>query len=321
MFTMEGNEGRQWGRPGSRPLQFALFFAACVGVIVGTSTLTLHLQADPLGDVRAYYDAGARLNAGLPLYPAGADPDAPDFYRYPPLLAILFRPLALLSYPAAAATWEVFLIGCLAATLWILGIRSRWTWIATCALASPIAWTMTIGQAQALVTLLTALAAPWSLALAANVKLFPALAALWWVGRRDWRALGWFVAWTCALLLLQLALEPVNTIAFLRVTNLQQVGDVVNLSPYALSPLVWAVLVVVGAVVALRLAPTRLGWPAAVVLSVLATPRLLTYMFITLMAVLARPDTTKKTDGATERGSAPSADGTADGDESAVAPG
>ncbi len=286
---MIGDQWQPWGRPRSRPLRITLVVAACVGVLVGTSTLVLHLQADPLGDIRAYYDAGARLNAGLPLYPAGGDPDAPDFYRYPPLLAILFRPLALLPYPAAAVIWEMFLIGCLVATLWILGIRSRWTWITTCALASPLAWTITIGQAQGLVTLLTTVARPWSVALAANVKLLPALVALWWLGRRDWRRLGRFVAWMAGFALIQILLEPENTAAFLRITNLQQVGSVVNLSPYAVSPILWAAFLLLGVVLALRLAPTRWGWMAAVGLSVMAAPRLLQYMLSTLLAVLARP--------------------------------
>ena len=56
--------------------------------------LIVQIEVGALRDVRAYYDAATRLNEGLPLYPAGADPDAADFYRYPPLLAILFRPLA-----------------------------------------------------------------------------------------------------------------------------------------------------------------------------------------------------------------------------------
>ena len=69
-----------------------------------------------------------------------------------------------------------------------------------------------------------------------------------------------------------------------------QVGEVRNLSPYALSPLLWLALVVVGVGVALRLAPTRFGWAAAVTLSVLATPRLLAYQLSTLLAGLRVPD-------------------------------
>jgi hypothetical protein len=270
-------------------LWVAIGMAALVGLLTGLATLWLHLQLDPLADVRAYYDAGARLNSGLPLYPAGANPDAAEFYRYPPLLAICFRPLALLPFPVAAGIWELFLVGCLVATLWRLGIRNRWTWIAAAGLGPPIAWVMAIGQAQALVTFLTSLAAPWSLALAANIKLFPALVALWWVGRRDWRALARFVAWIGALALLQLVLEPANTVAFLQVANLQQVGDINNLSPYASSPLLWAILVAGGLLLTLRLAPTRWGWAAAVALSVLATPRLLLYALSTLLAARSDP--------------------------------
>ncbi|HEY3188691.1 MAG TPA: hypothetical protein VGJ70_14515, partial [Solirubrobacteraceae bacterium] len=63
-----------------------------------------------------------------------------------------------------------------------------------------------------------------------------------------------------------------------------------NLSIYAVSPLLWALLVGAGALLALRLAPTRYGWAAAVALAVLATPRLLAYQLSTLLAALRRPD-------------------------------
>jgi hypothetical protein len=249
--------------------------------------LVLHLAFDPLSDVRAYYDAGARLNAGLPLYPADADPNAAEFYRYPPLLAIFFRPLALLPYETAALLWEVVVVASLVATIWWLGPRRRSTWIALGILAMPIAWAAAIGQAQVPLTFLTAVAAPWSIALAANLKLFPALVALWWTGRREWRALGLFAAWMAGLAAFQLVLEPQATLDFLATLTLEQVGEVRNLSPYAISPLLWAALVLAGAVLVLRLAPTRWGWPAAAAFSVLVTPRLLMYMFMTLIAGLA----------------------------------
>ena len=73
-----------------------LVVAALVGLVLGIQTVILHLTTDPLADVHAYYDAGARLNAGLPLYEQPATTNENEFYRYPPLLAILFRPLALL---------------------------------------------------------------------------------------------------------------------------------------------------------------------------------------------------------------------------------
>jgi len=182
--------------PARRFARLGLFGLAVLGAPAGIGVLWIHLAGDPLADVRADYDAGARLKAGLPLYPADTDPNTAEFYRYPPLLAI--------------------------------------------------------GQAQVPLTLLTATGAPWSIPLAANLKLFPALVALWFLGT----------------------------------LTLGLVGEVRNISPYAVSPLLWAVLVGAGAVLALRLAPTRWGWAAAVALSVLATPRLLVCMLMTLPAAL-----------------------------------
>lgn len=273
-----------------RQVRLAWFVAAAVGALAGISTLWLHLTTDPLADVRAYYDAGTRLNEGLPLYPADADPNAAEFYRYPPLLAIAFRPLALLPYPAAAAIWEAVVIASLVGTLWWIGLRRRETWLAVGVLGLPIAWSVAVGQAQVPLTFLTALGSPWAIALAANIKIFPALVALWWVGRREWRDLGIFAAWLAALVLLQFVLEPQATIDFVGTLTLQQVGQVRNLSPYVVSPLLWGVLVAAGAALVLRLSPTRWGWAAAVAFSVLATPRLLSYMLMTLLAAMRAPD-------------------------------
>jgi hypothetical protein len=271
-----------------RRVRLALVEVAALGALAGLWALWLHLTTDPLADVRAYYDAGARLNAGLPLYPAAADPNAAEFYRYPPLLAIAFRPLALLPYPVAAGVWEAITLAAAALTVHRLGGRCAETWLAVGMLGLPIAWAVSIGQAQVVVTFLTAVAAPWSIALAAHLKLFPALLALWWLGRREWRPLGRFVGWATGLAILQLVLAPQATLDFLGTLNVGQMGDVRTLSPYAVSPLLWVGLVAAGVLVTLRLAPTRWGWAAAVALSVLATPRLLAYMLMTLLAAVRR---------------------------------
>jgi Glycosyltransferase family 87 len=272
-----------------RVIRLSLFAAAVVGLLAGIDIFVLHVTSDPLTDVRAYYDAGARLNAGLPLYPAGADPDAPEFYRYPPLLAIAFRPLALLPYPAAAAAWEAVVLGAFAWSVRRVG-GDRATWLALGILAMPIAWMLSVGQAQALVTALTVIGAPWAIALAGQIKLFPLLVGVYWLGLRDWRSVGALASWTLVLALGQLILEPSGTLAYLTFPNLGQVGDVNNLSPYAISPILWAVLAIAGVVAAIRLAPGHWGWAAAVFLSVLATPRLLSYQLSTLLAALKRPE-------------------------------
>lgn len=272
--------------------------AAVLGLALGIQTLVLHLSTDPLADVHAYYDAGARLNAGLPLYDQPATTNDNEFYRYPPLLAIAFRPLALLPFEVAATIWEAIVVGCAALTIVRLG-ASRRTWIVLGMLALPTLWSLAIGQAQVVVTLLMAFGSPWALAFATHLKIFPALAAIWWLGRRDWRSFGLFAGWLVLLGVVQLVLEPAATIAFPSTLGLQQIGNVENRSLYAVSPYAWAVAVVVGTIVAWRLAPTRFGWAAAVILSVLATPRLLIYQLSTLAAAVREP----KRDG----GAAPTA--------------
>jgi hypothetical protein len=101
--------------------------------------------------------------------------------------------------------------------------------------------------------------------------------------------MGRFLAWLVGLTLLQLVLEPRGSLAFPGFLSLEQVGGVRNWSLYAISPVLWLAFVAVGTLVALRLAPTRYGWAAAVLLSVLATPRLLLYQLMSLLAALRVP--------------------------------
>ena len=270
--------------------------ASVIGLLIGLGAVRLHLTSDPLADVHAYYDAGARLNAGLPLYQQPATTNDADFYRYPPLLAILFRPLAVLPFEAAAAIWMAILAVATVATFWRLD-RGIPLLLATGMLAMPILWTLVIGQAQALVTLLLAFGTPFGVAAAGYLKLTPWLAAVYWIGRRDGVALRRLGIWVAGIGLVQLALAPGATLEYLSFLSLGQVGDVVNLSPYAISPVLWISGVLLGVAAALRLSPTRWGWPAAVVLTVGATPRLLGYQLSTLLAAFGGPRTTDEHPG------------------------
>jgi Glycosyltransferase family 87 len=259
---------------------------ALAGALVGAYALWLHVTSDPLADVHAYYDAATRLNAGLPLYRSGGAED----YLYPPLVAILFRPLALLPFEVAAGIWEALLLAAFATTLWRLGIRRPATWLAAGILGVAIGWALGIGQAEAILTLLLTVGSPLSVALAGSVKLFPFLVGLYWLARRDWRTLGRFVSWTVGLSLLQLVVDPADTLAYPGAISLRQLGSIGNVSPFVLSPLLWAFLLVVGVGVTIRLGRTRWGWGAAVALSVFASPRLFVYMLMSLLACLRRDD-------------------------------
>jgi hypothetical protein len=77
--------------------------------------------------------------------------------------------------------------------------------------------------------------------------------------------------------------------AFVGFSSLEQVGVVNNFSLYAISPVLWVAFVAIGVVLALVLAPTQWGWAAAVTLSTLATPRLLTYQLMGLLPALRGP--------------------------------
>ncbi len=262
---------------------------AGLGGLLGLGMLWFHLMTDPLVDVRAYYDAARRLNAGQPLYPAGADATLPTFYFYPPPLAILLRPFAGLEFHVLALGWAAVVLASFVSPLRRLGANRR-VFVALGLLGMPVGWALAVGQAHVPLTLLMAIGQPWSIALAANIKIFPILAAVWWLGRRNVQALVALAGWMLVLGVFQWIAEPAGTLAFFSAVGLDQVAGVQNLSPYVVSPILWLMLVGAGGLGAILLAPTRWGWPAAVVLATLASPRLLVYMLTGLLAAVREPD-------------------------------
>ena len=154
----------------SRTADLVAFALAVIGALIGAYVLVLHLTTDPAADVHAYYEAGARLNAGQPLYEQSASTAGSHYYLYPPLLAVAFRPLALLPFEVAAAIWMLLLFAALAGSIWLAGVRNRWTWYVLGWLAAPIAWSLVIGQAHILVMYLLTLATPLGLALAGRSR-------------------------------------------------------------------------------------------------------------------------------------------------------
>ena len=98
------------------------------------------------------------------------------------------------------AIWMAFLVACFVLTIVRLGPRRRATWLVD-------------GDARAADRLEPrhrpgpgrrhaadgARCAVGDRRSAANIKVFPALVAIWWIGRRDVRSLAWFAAWMAAL--------------------------------------------------------------------------------------------------------------------------
>jgi hypothetical protein len=271
-------------------VRLVVFTLAVIGGLAGLWVLWMHITGDPLADAQAYYSAADRLNHGEPLYPPGTDPSSAEMYRYPPLLAVALRPLAVLPYYVFALVWELIVVGTFLLTIRQLGAGRR-VYLTIGILGIPIGWALGVGQAHVPLTLLLAIGQPWSIALAANIKLFPALVALWWIGRRDYESFIAFVGWSVIFGLAQFVLEPTGTIAFLRgAFALGLIGEARNISPYVwASPLAWAAVVIVALLVTVALARTRWGWAAAVALATLSPPRLLVYMLTGLLAAIREP--------------------------------
>jgi hypothetical protein len=273
-----------------RTANLFLFSLAVISGLLGLWLVWIHLMSDPIADARAYYDAASRLNHGLPLYPPDIDPSTNLVYLYPPLLAVALRPLAVLPFNVFALVWEAIVLGSFALLVRQLGGGKR-VWTAIGILGIPIGWALSVGQAHVPLTLLLAIGQPWSIALAANIKVFPALIALWWLGRRDYESFSAFLVWLVIIGIVEFVLEPAGTLAFLHGgVGLAQLGDVRNISPYAwASPLAWSVIVLAGALVTVALARTRWGWAVAVTFATLASPRLLVYMLTGLLAAIRQP--------------------------------
>ena len=269
-----------------------LFALAIIGALAGLAVAWMHLLGDPLNDARPYYEAAARLNAGQPLYPANVDPNSNQIYLYPPVFAILLRPFAVVPFEVFALLWELVVVASFVFLLRRLGVRRRSTWIAIGILGVPIGWALTVAQAHVPMTLLMAIGQPWSIALAANLKLFPALLILYWLGRRDWESAVAFLVWSVLLIAIQVFLAQGASIDYVRQLGVEQLGEpgvLRNFSPFTVSPVLWVGLLFVGAAVTIVTARHRWGWAVAVTFASLAPPRLLVYMLTGLLAGLRQP--------------------------------
>ena len=184
------------------------------------------------------------------------------------------------------------LFACFALTIVRLGPRRRSTWLVMGMLALPTGWSLVIGQAQVVVTLHDGPGGAVGDRVRGEPQDLPgarrdlvgrparrpvARVVRGLDGRADRRSSSSSSRRTLAIPVQQLGLG--------------QVGDVENRSLYALSPIVWAIAVAAGVIVAWRLAPTRYGLGGrGGAVSVFATPRLLIYQLSTLVAALREPD-------------------------------
>ena len=181
------------------------------GLTVAWALVIWLLLGGPPGfiDLMVYRAGGYAWTHGVPLY--GAEFPAlitllPLPFTYPPISAVLFAPLAVLSFPLAAGLLAAASLACLVFTSAVTARRletDRWRVVQFAAVAvvlgtltEPVRETLTFGQVNLLLMALVVadcllVRTPWPrgalIGLAAAIKLTPAVFVLFFLAHRQWR--------------------------------------------------------------------------------------------------------------------------------------
>ncbi len=252
-----------------------------------------------LNDEYAYWQAGARLWAGQPLYDPSAAPNTPYAYWYPPPLAQVLAPLtAFVSADAFAVLWTVLLLGC----LWWLGGRNVLVALALIAFL-PVAVELRVRNVHLIIAVLAVLGLRRSWAFwipAAALKITPALGIAYLAAAGRWRDAGKLALGGAAVLGVSAALAPGPWREFLDVVGARAGTDGGSLFPipFAVRLAAGAALTVVAGRLAARSvagrAPGSVAGPAPlwqaeallIVALVIANPTLWATAFSMLIAIL-----------------------------------
>jgi hypothetical protein len=245
---------------------------------VGVSQLIFTIGAWRLTDAGAYWEAAMRLREGQPLYPALADSEASEVYRYAPWFAWAWVPLTLLPQWLAYVLWSVILLAASAAAVLPLARRRAWTAVA---FFLPILVGIAgIGNVQPLIVAALVLGVerrtgPLWIAAGASLKVVPALLVLTYVGRGEWRR---------ALATGVLTVMLVAPMLFYDLSHYPVTAGAAALLPGG--PFVYALVVSAGILLSYRLARTRFDWLASATTMSLAVPRFFVYDVTFMMAAL-----------------------------------
>jgi len=260
LFSRQGwNPGRASALPVEQPacrtsrqiplfwLVVALLWSAYIAIAFFVATQT------SIGSnaYSAYHQAAQAVIDGHALY-TGLDGWV---YLYPPLLAQALTPIvALRSYEAAISLWFMLNISLLLASVALLAryvpLRARrWLWLSPM-LFLPVWQALVLGQVT--IVLLALLTGVWValreqrpalagslLALAAWIKVFPAVLLLLFAWHRNWRLLAGTIVTGLMLLLVQIVISgPATLVGFIRtlfdlIQNGQPAANYENLSLFA----------------------------------------------------------------------------------------
>lgn len=236
---------------------------------LGFALLIFALSDWRLTDASAYWQAALRVRGGEQLYPAVANVEASNVYRYAPWFAWLAVPFTFMPTILAGALWSAILV------------------VASCVAVIPIArngalaigfffWAVLIGISAignvqpllvaGLVWGVERRSGPLWIAVAASLKAFPLLFTLVYLGRRQW------IRAAVTGLLTALLVAPMLLYDLAGYTTDAGVATaLVNWPP------AYVIAVVALAIVTLAVARGRFGWLAAAATVAVALPRLFVY--------------------------------------------
>jgi hypothetical protein len=279
----------------ARDLSIALIMGAAIGLtltFVGLGEALGLVASNPEQDWHAYYGAAQRLREGAPLFPPVPDPAGESVYRYAPWFAVLWVPLTFLPQEVVGVAWVLGMFVCSGLALWPLLSSGRLGLFLLAGLFAPYLASASIhGNVQplliaGLVHSLDGRAGPVFIGIAGSLKGFPLIYAVRYALTGQWGkfvvAVLVTVALTAPIFLFDLSDYPVTP------------GPLAGL--WVISPVAWAVGVLVGFAVFIRYARHRAGWFAGSLAVVMAIPRLLyvdmTFLLVTGRGLIGREEST-----------------------------
>jgi hypothetical protein len=256
-----------------------LLLLATLGAVLLT-VVALNRWATP-SDESAYWRAAQRLAAGGALYDLSLPVGTPYVYLYPPPLAQVLAPLALvLPDPVFMWAWTALLLGC----LWFLGRRRVLVALALIAFV-PVAVELWYRNVHLLLAVLVVLAMrrhPAFWVPAAAIKITPVLGLLYLVARRRYRDALIAAVIGVVVLAVSVALSPDAWRTFLGLVSLQGGSSGASIVPVPF-PLRFGLAVVL--VLAAARWPGRVGDALVVCALVVGNPTLWVTAFSLLAAI------------------------------------
>lgn len=167
-------------------------------------------------DFDAYYAAASRLAHGQPLYPPGLaeaynSGNYAGLYLYPPPLAVLLTPIALLAQDVAANLWLWVRIVALAGAIAIMPVSglARGATLAVTALAFPVWYDLNLGNISVVLVALSAVIwrfrnrpiGAFALAVAGAIRYPFGVVFLAWLIARRWKPIAWTIVFGLVLVL------------------------------------------------------------------------------------------------------------------------